>query len=487
MRTLDQGTLAYPGVTYVIPCCGAKLDHPAPARDLYVGSMFRHTLLNAERMAAADVAKGRGPARVLVLSALYGLVELDQVLEPYDMKMGAPGSVSYQTLAVQALHLGIGWRTRDGRRIGDVCTLLPRAYFERLNIALHAISVWPMDAYEATCGILQQKRVNATQGAVALRATTPAEPAESGLTVWIGGDVNAFWWGVPLLVSYGRLRNAAELPAATAPWVCDSRGFQEIAEHGTWTISAEQYAADLARYAREIGHLTWAAPQDWPASAKMLARTGLSEEEHQRRTVASVVELRRMVRDVPIICVVTGATLAGYLRHIQMYREAGIDLLAEQHPIGVGALVGRPVKEAARILRALHAAGLRRLHGFGVKGKVLDLAGDVLDSIDSASWSSGARHRGGKCPHGIVEWERNCPHAAQTWAAQQRERALRVVPPAQDGPVQTELFNLELFLALATTEQPPLAEDTESVLDACAASGLVGPAVVAEYRRQHGN
>ena len=47
---------------YVIPCGAEKQDKAAPARDLYTGSMFKHTL-------AAALAQGD---RVLVMSAKHG-------------------------------------------------------------------------------------------------------------------------------------------------------------------------------------------------------------------------------------------------------------------------------------------------------------------------------------------------------------------------------------------------------------------------------
>lgn len=250
-------------------------------------------------------------------------------------------------------------------------------------------------------------------------------PEGPGPIVWMGAGVYAFWWGEPILVSYGRLREyKGTLPVAVAPWTLDSRGFNEISEHGRWTISADEYATDVRRYADEIGHLQWVAPQDWPAAAHLLARTGLSEEEHQRRTCASVVELRALLPDQHVIPVVTGRDVAGYLRHKRMYlAEFGIDLDREEL-VGVGALVKRRPKEAAEIVRLLHESGMHRLHGFGVKTVMLDLVGHLFASVDSAGWSAEARRRAGKCPHGIVEWERNCPRAARVWCDEQRARAV---------------------------------------------------------------
>jgi hypothetical protein len=408
----------YQGITYVIPCGGAKLDRPAPAAELYTGSMFRHTLAKATRRAELDQVEGVGPARVLILSARYGLVELGQVLEPYDLKMTDKGSVTAQDLTEQARRLGMEWGSQ-------VYGLLPRAYLARLDTALKALDVYVQDVYEGCAGLLQQKVVNVLVG-------TPWAPAEpqgtqpEGLRMWIGGDVSSLWWGVPVLVSYGRLREAANFPRASAPWVLDSRGFSEIDQHGTWTVTAEQYAADVRRYCEQIGRPDWVAPQDWPAAAATLARTGLDESEHQRRTIASVVQLRTLLPDLPVLAVLTGTDAAGYLRHVEMYRQAGIDVTAEL--VAVGALVARAPEETADIVRLLHAAGVTRMHGLGVKGRALDLIGPLLESTDSAGWSDEARRRHGACghqagAHGRVQWERNCPQYARQWASGQVARA----------------------------------------------------------------
>lgn len=408
-------TTTYQGITYVIPCSGRKLGHAAPAAELYAGQMFRHTFERATECARLDEAAGLGPARVLILSAWYGLITPDTVIEPYELKMGAPNSVTPETLAAQAVDLGINWGC------GGVYGLLPRPYLARLDEALRTLDVYIQDVYEACGGIGEQRRVNALIARPEV-ATAP-EPAadEPGPRVWIGADSHAFWWGLPILVSYDRLRDARTLPVASAPWVLDSRGFVEVAQHGGWTIPAGQYVDDVRRFAAEIGQLVWVAPQDWPAHPRLLERTGLSETAHQDHTTASVIELRAQLGDL-VMPVLTGATTAGYLRHLAAYAAAGLDLVNEPI-VGVGALVGRPPSQAADIVKALAAAGLIRLHGFGVKGRVLDEAGTLFASIDSAEWSGEARRRGGACPHGLVKWETNCPTFARQWAEDQRRRA----------------------------------------------------------------
>lgn len=129
----------------IIPCGQDKLDAPAPAADLYCGDMFRLALAAARSITEGD------DTQILVLSALHGLVTLDQVLAPYDLRMGATGSIDAQTVTLQALTLGIDWGA-------EVYALLPNAYFEVLDSALRALDVYPNDVYEADAGIGYQRR-----------------------------------------------------------------------------------------------------------------------------------------------------------------------------------------------------------------------------------------------------------------------------------------------------------------------------------------
>ena len=72
-----------PAVAVLVPCSKSKGGARAPARELYATS----------RLFRAGLAFGRlrAPTTTFVLSALHGLVELDTVLDPYDVtSLGDP-------------------------------------------------------------------------------------------------------------------------------------------------------------------------------------------------------------------------------------------------------------------------------------------------------------------------------------------------------------------------------------------------------------
>lgn len=124
----------------IIPCGGAKLTEPAHAYELYTGSMFRDALGTALMMTSWD--------SVFIMSAKYGLVTLDTVLPPYDLKMGQPGSVTVSEIQ------------RDMRELFDYDTpftveaLLPKAYLSVLENAYD----YEVENHYANCaGIGYQK------------------------------------------------------------------------------------------------------------------------------------------------------------------------------------------------------------------------------------------------------------------------------------------------------------------------------------------
>jgi len=65
-------------VVVLVSCVSRKLPHRARARDLYTSALFQYALQYAQRLS---------PDRICVLSAKYGLVQLDQEIEPYNVTL----------------------------------------------------------------------------------------------------------------------------------------------------------------------------------------------------------------------------------------------------------------------------------------------------------------------------------------------------------------------------------------------------------------
>lgn len=141
-------------VYYVIPCSGDKAPHPAPARDLYRGQMFLNTLRTVLHDAERTQRELGFQCHILIMSAKYGLVELGQVIAPYDCTIRDEDSVPVEALTAQAQALGIDWE-------GDeVYCLLPIAYFRKLDEALRTLDVYAHNVYEAIRGIGTQRFIN---------------------------------------------------------------------------------------------------------------------------------------------------------------------------------------------------------------------------------------------------------------------------------------------------------------------------------------
>lgn len=223
----------------------------------------------------------------------------------------------------------------------------------------------------------------------------------TGSLISSGAATHEFWLGthrpnwlgltdVPLMVSHGTLRLRKSLPRALGEWVLDSRGFSELKDNGRWTIPARTYAEAARRYMQEVGRLRWAAIQDWMCEPFILAKTGLTVEEHQARTIDSWFELNDLAPDVPWIPILQGWSARDYLRHVGQWTRRGVDL-ARAAIVGVGSVCRRQgTREGVDIFKALSWLGLK-LHGFGVKIGGLRMARRYLKSSDSMAWSYAAR------------------------------------------------------------------------------------------------
>lgn len=132
----------------VVPCSGAKLDQPAPARELYRGTLTTMGLAACAVVeGSAEQQSGHVGTRTMILSALHGLLELDTIVEPYDVRMGASDSISTQQLADQLRATGA---TR-------LVALTPNAYTNALRAACELAGVQLVAALEGCRGIGEQR------------------------------------------------------------------------------------------------------------------------------------------------------------------------------------------------------------------------------------------------------------------------------------------------------------------------------------------
>lgn len=218
-----------------------------------------------------------------------------------------------------------------------------------------------------------------------------------------------------LFVSRRRLARRKGVPQAVVPWSLDSGGFSELRLYGEWRTTPGEYVRDVARYRDEIGRLEWAAPQDWMCEEVMLARTGLTVGEHQRRTLTNYLELRTLDATLPFVPVLQGQTLGDYRRHADAYLAAGVDLAASP-VVGVGSVCRRQATdEIVDIVMGLAVVDGLALHGFGMKTLGLAKVGHLLASADSMAWCMAGSRRAGCSPS--HKNESNCYRWALEWRA----------------------------------------------------------------------
>jgi hypothetical protein len=274
---------------------------------------------------------------------------------------------------------------------------------------------------------------------------------------WLGED-SPLPAHVPLCVSRVRLAARATLPRARGPWLLDSGGFSALSKppadhaYASWPIGPHQYVKEVRRFRDEIGHMVAAAPMDWMCESPVIRSTGMSVLEHLRRTVVSLLELRWLSADLPIIPVLQGDATRGpgdHLRCAEWFEEAGIDLAAEPL-VGVGSCCRlQSTRQIVDLFAALDAAfgGKVRLHAFGLKTLGLSRVAPGLWSADSQAWSKDGYHAG-PCRHGLGhKTEANCP----TWAMQWYERVL-----AAAGRTTPQQWARTVEVCARGVEQPTL-------------------------------
>ena len=105
---------------YLIACSQLKLSRPAEAKTLYVGQAFKLARRLAERSGQP----------YLILSALHGLVDPSQVIEPYNLHL-AKASKDYRAQWAQGVNAQLAHRG-----INRAVALAGAVYLDGLNIEL---------------------------------------------------------------------------------------------------------------------------------------------------------------------------------------------------------------------------------------------------------------------------------------------------------------------------------------------------------------
>lgn len=142
----------------LVPCAAAKAEQAMRAEELYTSPNFAHTLNAAKREAEATAAELGVTAKVMILSARHGLLDLDDVVEPYDTKMGDADDVEVTELIDQLVSLAPK----------QVVAMLPSTYYQPVWEAVTEINENGSDedpwidllhVYEAAPGIGYQRGV----------------------------------------------------------------------------------------------------------------------------------------------------------------------------------------------------------------------------------------------------------------------------------------------------------------------------------------
>lgn len=78
----------------LISCVSEKLSHKAKAKDLYISALFTKALAYARCL---------HPDAVYILSARYGLLDLETEIEPYDLTLNVMGAQEIRSWSAEVL------------------------------------------------------------------------------------------------------------------------------------------------------------------------------------------------------------------------------------------------------------------------------------------------------------------------------------------------------------------------------------------------
>ena len=91
----------------LISCVKRKLDHAAPAKDLYTSPLFRLSW---------KYAQTRNPDKIFILSAKYHLLNSEKVVEPYDQTLNRMNSQDRREWSAKVLkELRVNTDTKNDR------------------------------------------------------------------------------------------------------------------------------------------------------------------------------------------------------------------------------------------------------------------------------------------------------------------------------------------------------------------------------------
>jgi hypothetical protein len=183
-------------------------------------------------------------------------------------------------------------------------------------------------------------------------------------------------------------------PVPGKHWILDSGAFRELEQFGRYRHDPDEYATEVNRLAGISPGLAVAVSQDFMCEPFIIEKTGLTVEEHQRRTIERYDALVPLVR-VPLMPVLQGYSRASYLEHLDQYG----DRLGAGAYVGVGSICKRNsnMHEIEGILVAIkHRRPDLRLHGFGIKVTALfsGVVRECLHSADSMAWAFAAWREG---------------------------------------------------------------------------------------------
>ncbi|RMI46752.1 DUF6884 domain-containing protein [Streptomyces triticirhizae] len=85
-----------------IPCGARKARAPFDSTPLPAGQMYTGPYNRAARRAADALTDSGHAGRILILSARYGLLDPAEAIRSYDLRLGAPGSITTEQLRQQA-------------------------------------------------------------------------------------------------------------------------------------------------------------------------------------------------------------------------------------------------------------------------------------------------------------------------------------------------------------------------------------------------